>query len=307
MSETESNQPKRCGCVAIIGRPNVGKSTLMNAIVGAKLSIVTPKPQTTRKNVLGIYTEGNVQMIFLDTPGVLAPRYELQRSMMENVRTSLAAADAILVIVDATQDKRTGSFLTKEFRDALNSTGKPVFIAINKMDALEDKKVGLLMMDEFRKMGIFREMFAVSALYNKFVTDMLKVIAGYLPEDEFGYDPEQLSDSPERFFVAELIRETVFTSFTEEIPYSAEVSITEFHEREAGKWYIAADIIVERDSQKPIIIGKGGAKIKEIGAAARTKIEEHLGRPVFLELFVKVREHWRDRKGMLRGLGYTAN
>lgn len=300
------DQPKRCGCVAIIGRPNVGKSTLMNAIIGEKLSIVTPKPQTTRKNVLGIYTEGNVQMIFLDTPGVLAPRYELHRSMMENVRVSLEAADAVLVVADVTQDKRAYSFLTKEFQQALAVTGKPAFIALNKMDAVFDKKIALPMMDEFRKMGIFREIFAVSALQNKYVADMLAVIAGYLPEGEFGYDPDQLSDSPQRFFVAELIRETVFMAFDEEIPYAIEIAVSDFREREAGKWYIAADVIVERTSQKPIIIGKGGAKIKEIGAAARAKIEEHLGQPVFLELFVKVREHWRDRKAMLRGLGYSA-
>ncbi len=299
-------QSKRFGCIAIIGRPNVGKSTLINAIIGAKLSIVTPKPQTTRKNVLGIYTEGNVQMIFLDTPGVLTPRYELHRSMMENVRMSLESADAVLVVADVTQGKPAYSFLTAEFRKALASVGKPTFIVLNKMDALADKKLALPMIDEFRKMNIFREIFAVSALQNKYVDDMINSIAAYLPEDEFGYDSEQLSDRPQRFFVAELIRETVFMTFEDEIPYSIEVSIAEFHEREHGKWHIAADIIVERASQKKIVIGAKGVKIKQIGADARIKIEEHLGKPIFLELFVKVREHWRDRKAILRGLGYQA-
>ncbi|GAB1429842.1 GTPase Era [Ignavibacteria bacterium] len=298
------DQEKHYGCIAIIGRPNVGKSTLMNAIIGTKLSIVTPKPQTTRKNVLGVYTEGNTQMTFLDTPGVLTPRYELHRSMMENVRVSLESADAVLVVVDVSLGKPAYSFLTQEFREALAAVSKPIFMALNKMDALDDKKIALPMMDEFRRMNIFCELFAISALQDKFVKDMLGVITGYLPEGEFGYDPEQLSDRTERFFVAELIRETVFMAFDDEIPYSVEVAIAEFRERERGKWYIAADIIVERESQKKILIGAKGTKIKEIGASARKKAEEHLEHPVFLELFVKVREHWRERKATLRGLGY---
>ncbi len=294
----------KIGYVAIIGKPNVGKSTLMNAIVGAKLSIVTPKPQTTRKNVLGIYTADNVQIVFLDTPGALVPRYEMQRSMMDSVHKSIEEADVIVVLADATHGLHALNYLTEEFMEVLKQTNKPILLAINKTDALPDRKAVLPLILEFEKLGIFKEYLPISALQNKFVDDLVKTIAKYLPEGEFLYDEDFLSDQPERFFVAEIIRETIFLEYGQEIPYSCEVNITEFREREEGKWYIGAELIIERETQKGIIIGAKGQKLKALGLRARIKIEKHLEKPVFLELFVKVRDNWRNNKTMLKSYGY---
>lgn len=295
---------KRCGAIAIVGKPNTGKSTLMNAILGAKLSIVSPKPQTTRKNVLGIYTENNVQIIFLDTPGVLKPRYELHKSMMGYVKNSIAEADALMVLIDATNAKKSSEFLTPEFMELLKGCGLPIFCVFNKVDALKNRRDVLPLITQYQDMGIFKEFFAISALENKYVDDMLKTIMTYIPEGDFLHDEEDLSTLPQRFFVSEIIREVIFHEFEQEIPYSSEVLIQEFKEREKGKWYISADIIVERDTQKAIIIGKKGEKVKEVGQKARLAAEEHLGMPVFLEIFVKVRSDWRDSRSHLTGLGY---
>ena len=294
----------KAGYIAIIGKPNVGKSTLMNAIIGSKLSIVTPKPQTTRRNVLGIYTEQDVQMVFIDTPGVLKPRYELHKSMMNFVEESLSGADIIVVIADVTRPETASKILTPPFIEALKTIGKPCIAILNKMDALEDKKQALPLIAALNSLGLFIEFLPISALESDNTDVLLTVLEKYLPESEFYHDPEMLSTMPQRFFVAELIRETVFELFTEEIPYSTEVSITEFKEREKGKWYIAGDIIIEKDSQKAILIGEKGAMIKKIGQIAREKIEDHLELPVFLELFVKVREDWRHKTTYLRSFGY---
>ena len=294
----------KTGYVAIVGKPNVGKSTLMNAIVGTKLSIVTPKPQTTRKNVLGIHTGEDVQIVFLDTPGALIPRYEMQRSMMGFVHQSIEDADVILALADATHGLHALNFLTDEFIEALKASGKPIILVLNKTDLLPDKKEILPLIVEFQKLGIFKEFFPISALKNRFVEDLLKSIASYLPEADFLYEPDFLSDQPERFFVAEIIRETIFLEYGQEIPYSCEINITEFREREAGKWFIGAEIIIERDTQKGIIIGAKGEKIKQVGKRARIQIEKHLERPVFLELFVKVRDNWRNNTTMLKSFGY---
>jgi GTP-binding protein Era len=294
----------KIGYVAIIGKPNVGKSTLMNAIVGAKLSIVTPKPQTTRKNVLGIYTAKDIQIIFLDTPGALVPRYEMQRSMMDSVHKSIEEADVIVVLADATHGLHALNYLTEEFMEVLKQTNKPILLAINKTDALTDRKAVLPLIVEFQQLGIFKEFLPISALQNKYVDDLVKTIAKYLPEGDFLYEEDYLSDQPERFFVAEIIREIIFLEYGQEIPYSCEVNVTEFREREEGKWYIGAEIIIERDTQKGIIIGAKGQKIKAVGQRARYKIEKHLEKPVFLELFVKVRDNWRNNKTMLKSYGY---
>jgi GTP-binding protein Era len=333
----------KAGFVAIIGEPNVGKSTLMNAMLGTKLSIVTPKPQTTRKSILGIYTDDlassndvgqvpeqtPVQMVFFDTPGVLNPSYGLHRSMMEFVRSSVEGADVLLVVLDALKltgqekkgkrttnknisktpnipngDEHPLATLTKRLKTTFEAIGKPVIVAINKMDALGDKKQVLPAMDALLKTGVVREVFAISALENKYVSDLLAALKSLMPEHEFFYDAELLSEQPQRFFVSEIIREAVFLGYEDEVPYSTEVNITEFKEREAGKWFISAEIIVERDTQKGIIIGKQGAKLKETGAKARAAIEAYLELPVFLELFVKVREGWRDNQTYLRSFGY---
>ncbi len=294
----------KAGFVAIIGEPNVGKSTLMNAALGSKLSIVTPKPQTTRKRVLGIYTKDAVQMVFLDTPGILTPRYELQRSMMEYVRDAIDSADLLLLLLDVTRRDISLDFLQEKLRLGLQQSKKPLIIALNKMDALHNKKEALPMIASLDALDFVNEVVPISALHQHNTDDLLATLAGHLPQHEFFYDPEFISEMPERFFVSELIREVIFGRYKQEIPYSSEVTIREFKEREHRKWYIAADVVVERDTQKAIIIGKGGASLKETGSRARLAIEEHLGQPVYLELFVKVRADWRNNKTHLHSFGY---
>jgi GTP-binding protein Era len=294
----------KSGYIAIIGKPNVGKSTLMNAIIGSKLSIVTPKPQTTRRNVLGIYTQKETQMVFIDTPGVLKPRYELHKSMMNFVEESLSGADIIIVIADVTRPETATRVLTPPFIEALKTLKKPCIAILNKMDALSDKTQALPFISALEELGVFTEFIPISALKKDNTDTLVNILESLLPEAEFFHDPEILSTMPQRFFVSELIRETVFELFKEEIPYSTEVTISEFKEREKGKWYIAADIIIEKESQKAILIGEKGSKIKQIGLLSRDKVEEHLEFPVFLELFVKVREDWRSKTTYLRSFGY---
>jgi len=294
----------KSGYIAIIGKPNVGKSTLMNAIIGSKLSIVTPKPQTTRRNVLGIYTQKETQMVFIDTPGVLKPRYELHKSMMNFVEESLSGADIIIVIADVTSPETATRVFTPPFIEALQTLNKPCIAILNKMDALSDKTQALPFISSLEELGVFTEFIPISALQKDNTDKLVHILESLLPEAEFFHDPEILSTMPQRFFVSELIRETVFELFKEEIPYSTEVTISEFKEREKGKWYIAADIIIEKESQKAILIGEKGSKIKQIGLLSRDKVEEHLEFPVFLELFVKVREDWRSKTTYLRSFGY---
>lgn len=304
----------RAGFVAILGEPNVGKSTLLNVMLGTKLSIVSSKPQTTRKRILGIFTDEKSvpprQIVFFDTPGVLTPRYSLHKSMMENVRSSIDGADVLLVVLDAPMfvsprhKRQTLYGVAKKLQTTFEAIGKPVVVALNKMDAIHDKKQVLPVMEELLQTGVVQNVVALSALQNKYVDDLVDVIGTLLPEHEFYYDPELLSEQPQRFFVAELIREVIFVAYRDEIPYATEVVITEFKEREAGKWYIAADIVIERDTQKGIIIGKNGEKLKQTGQTARLAIEEYLGLPVYLELYVKVRQDWRNNQTYLRSFGY---
>lgn len=294
----------KAGYVAIIGKPNAGKSTLMNSIIGTKLSIVTPKPQTTRKPVLGIYTTDEVQMVFFDTPGVLQPKYELQRTMMNYITEAISDADVVLVLVDVSEYKPGSDFFPKNFLKGLEQSGKPLILALNKIDLLKNVKNVLPIIEDFRKKEIFDEYIPMSALKETSVSELLKVIESKLPESPFFFDSEELSTQSERFFVSEIIREHIFRQFQQEVPYSTEVNILEFKERTKGKWYILADIIVERATQKAIIIGAKGSSIKRIGEKARKDIEEHLQMPVFLELFVKVRDKWRDDKNMLKSFGY---
>ena len=291
------------GYIAIVGEPNVGKSTLVNALVGAKLSIVSPKPQTTRKSVLGIMTADDAQMIFIDTPGVLTPRYLLQQKMVGYIENALRDADVILLMLDATDpdlESLSGTALGE-----LGRLGKPVILAINKVDLLNDKKALLPWMERFITSDVFKEVVPISAKRNENIDRLATVLAMSLPEGEYLYDPELISEQPERFFVAELIREQVLNLYRNEIPYAVEVSIAQFTERQApAKTYINAEIIVERDTQKMILIGKKGEALKRLGSHARTSIEEFLGVQIFLELFVKVRADWRENEGRLKGFGY---
>lgn len=294
----------RCATVAIVGRPNTGKSTLLNAILEMHLSIVTPKPQTTRRRVLGIDTTGETQLIFLDTPGLLKPKYRLQRSMMGYVEESLNEADIICVVVDTPKAIARGTVLDPMWQEELMKRKRPTVLVLNKMDAVGIRKEALPLMDEASKSGLFTTAIAISAKDNKYVDDLLKILRELAPEAPFAFDPDMASDQTDRFFVSEFIRESVFKQFIEEVPYATEAMITEFKENDEGKWYISADIVVERENQKAIIIGAGGAALKKIGSTARATIEEYLGHPVYLELYVKVRRDWRNDRAQLASMGY---
>ncbi len=298
-----SNTPQKAGFVAIVGMPNSGKSTLMNALMGEKLSIVTAKPQTTRKNVSAILTKEDSQIIFLDTPGILRPRYEMQRSMMRFLFESLETADVISIIWNLEKDGENTELLETRF-EFLKNYDVPKVLILNKIDTYKDAKGVLPVIAKFQALGIFSDIIPISALKSANTDALIEIFQGYLPESEFYYPSDIISTLNEKFFVSELIREKIFEQLKEELPYSTEVTITQFKEREAGKWFISADIIVEKDSQKGIMIGKGGTMLKRIGAMARKDIENHLQMPVFLELFVKVRDNWREKPNMLRSLGY---
>jgi len=294
----------RCATVAIVGRPNSGKSTLLNAIMQMHLSIVTAKPQTTRKRVLGIDTTDDVQLIFLDTPGMLKPRYRLQRSMMGFVEESLDEADIICVVVDTKKAIERGTVLDPLWQEAVSKRKRPTVLVLNKMDAVPIRKNALPLMEEARLSGLFAKAIAISAKDNKYVDELLVMLRELAPEAPFAFDSDIASDQTDRFFVGEFIRESVFKQFTEEVPYATEVMITEFRENPDGKWYIGADIIVERDNQKAIIIGAKGAALKKIGETARATIEEYLGHAIYLELYVKVRSDWRNDRAQLSSMGY---
>lgn len=293
----------RAGYVAIVGEPNVGKSTLMNTMVGTKLSIVSRKPQTTRKSVLGILTTETAQMIFIDTPGILTPKYLLQEKLIGYVEEALRDADVILLILDVNDPSIERLAATS--LGSVTTLTKPVVLLLNKMDLLKDKKDALPLMSRFHAMNLFAEIIPASGLHAQNTDDLVNALEKYLPVAPPFYDPDTLSEQPEKFFVSELIREQILHGFRQEIPYAVEINIIEFKERpEPEKLYIHAEIIIERDSQKAIMIGKGGEALKKIGARSRASIEEFLGRGVFLELFVKVRKDWRSDDARLRGFGY---
>ncbi len=287
----------RAGYVAICGYPNVGKSTFMNAVLGEKLAIVTPKAQTTRRRTLGILTTPRFQMVFLDTPGILEPRYRLQQSMMKQVAESIADADVLLYIVDVTRPA-----LAEGVVEATRE--KPVLVVLNKVDLLKQPEETLPIIDEFRKGADFADFFAVSALLATGLVRVIERASELLPVSPPYFPPDALTEHPERFFVAEIIREAVFSLFRQEVPYSTEVEIETFKERPGAKDLIEATIVVESDSQKAILIGKGGRAIKALGQKAREAIEDFLGRPVYLSLRVKVVPGWRKDARFLRRLGY---
>jgi GTP-binding protein Era len=300
---SNATAPFRAGYVAIIGEPNVGKSTLINALLGQKISIVTRRPQTTRQRVLGILTLADAQMIVLDTPGILEPKYLLQETMMRSARRALEDADVILVLTDAGNESYVSKALLAVVKPLQKQ--KPLVLAINKVDTLHRDRV-LPMIAEMAETGMFEEIVPISALKTENLDRLLESLKSRLPEHPPLYPEDLVSEQPERFFVAEIIREKIFEKFHEEIPYSTAVEIREFKEREEGKTYINADIIVERASQKGILIGAKGSALKAVGQLARKEIEEFIGKPVFLELFVKVGEQWRKSASWMRRLGYDS-
>lgn len=287
----------KAGFVSIIGKPNVGKSTLMNALVGEKMSIITPKAQTTRHRILGIVNDENHQIVFSDTPGVIQPKYSLQESMMSFVQGSLIDADVVLFVTDIHEKHDENDVI-----DRLRHNLVPVAVLINKIDKSSEEEV-------LAKVAYWQEklkpdaIFAISALLGHNVAPLLDYIKEKLPVHPPYYDKDELTDKTMRFFVSEMIREKIFKLYDKEIPYSTEVIVTSYKE-EDNITRIAAEVIVERDSQKNIIIGKGGSMIKKVGTYARQDIEEFIGGKVFLELFVKVIADWRAKKNHLKRFGY---
>ncbi len=295
----------KAGYVTILGLPNAGKSTLLNALLGQKLSIITKKPQTTRKQILGILTEKDYQIIFLDTPGILKPNYLLQKKMMGFVLSAVNDADIFLIMVDLSNDKDGQKILSNDvIKKIIESKSKPVFLLLNKIDLSKEEEVKNLI-TLFEATQNFTSVIPISAQYNMNTERLIYEILEVLPTGPKLYPDDIIADANERFFVSEIIREKLLEQFQEEIPYSCEVIIAEFKEREKSKDFISAEIIVERQSQKGILIGKGGAALKKLGQIARKSIEEFLEREVYLELRVKVRQNWRSDENFLRSFGYS--
>ena len=290
----------RAGYVALVGRPNVGKSTLLNAMVGEKLSIVTPRAQTTRERVTGILTTDTAQIVFVDTPGLLEPSYLLQRSMLEAALGAVADSDLVLLLLDATRAE--DALPDAKALEALIALKDELFVAINKIDAGNAGAIERLAAWSREVLG--REPYRVSAMTGAGVERLRDDLIAALPESPFLYPPDEIAVQPVRFFVAEMVRETIFEEFHEEIPYSTAVRIEEFREN-AEPIYIRAEIVVERESQKAILIGRGGAGIRLIGQRSREKIEAFLGARVYLDLWVKSVPGWRRKRGALRQLGYA--
>lgn len=289
----------RAGYAAILGKPNVGKSTLLNQILDFDLSIVTPKPQTTRKKVIGILNSELYQVIFVDTPGIIEPRYSLQKIMMKYIRIAMEDADVLLYMVDASETHPEG----EEVRVRVEKQDKPVILLINKIDLIQKDRL-LPLIENYKNIYPFREIIPVSALRKDGLDQTVQSVVRLLPQNPPYYPSDYVTDQQERFFVAEIIREKVFLRYGEEIPYSTHVEIEEFREREGRKDYIRATIHVEKYSQKGILIGRDGHALKKVGELARKEMETFLNRLVFLELFVKVSENWRKKEDTLRDLGY---
>ena len=298
-----------CGHVAFVGAPNAGKSTLLNRLLDHKLSIVTPKPQTTRKKITGIYHDDRSQIVILDTPGIMDPKQSLHESMLEITRQSLRECDLIvgLIPLQKGEEPYDRAFADELVSKWIKSAAKPFIIALNKADLVAESAVKTArdeVMANFRP----RAVLAVSARDGSNIDALVELIRPLLPLDEPLYPDDILSTEPERFFVGEIIREKIFLMYGREIPYSTEVVIDEFKEQHENdprrKELIRCSVIVERNSQKQIIVGAGGAALKKLGQAARKEIEELLGRPVYLEIFVKIRPDWRKKKNLLKSYGY---
>jgi len=289
----------RSGYVALVGRPNVGKSTLLNKLLKFKLSIVTRKPQTTRKKILGILGEQSYQIIFTDTPGLIEPHYNLQDIMMSYLKSAVKDADVLVYIADAANPQRDFT----EVDQQVLSVDKPALLALNKVDLIPRDQL-LPLIDHYRNHFNFTGIIPVSALKNDGLDILLKEIVERLPINPPYFPLDQVTDQQERFFVAEIIREKIFNFYGKEIPYSCHVQIETFKQQKGNKDFISAVIYVDQTSQKGILIGKNGSALKRVGEVARIDIEEFLERPVFLELYVKVLQGWRKNSAKLKNLGY---
>ncbi len=302
----------RSGYVAVIGRPNVGKSTLLNRLLGQKLAIVTPKPQTTRDQILGIVTQPDAQILFLDTPGIHRPLHKLGEHMVRIAEETIADADVVLWLVDGSapptdEDEHIAELLQRiDARAPLRS----LILALNKADQptgarAENAAAYRALVPWMETPGHKFQMQVVSGLHGAGVPELVTLVRSLLPVGPRYYDEDEITDVQTRFVVAELIREQALLLLGDEVPHSVAVEVDEFSERDNGMTYISAVLYVERDTQKAIVLGKGGRTIKQIGQAARPQIEELVGTRVYLELWVKVWERWRKREEMLRRLGYA--
>ena len=301
------SEPKpKSGIVALVGRPNAGKSTLLNRILGQKVSIVSNKPQTTRNRIVGILNEPRGQIAFLDTPGIHKPLHKLNVRMMDHVRSTFGEADIVALLVDVSEEFGRGDeFVIKMFRDVKeNNPDTKRIVVLNKIDLLKKQKL-LPLMEKYGAMDLFDAIVPLSATSGDGVDELKKFLFDTLQEGEPAYPIEDYTTQPERFFAAELIREKVLQNTSDELPYTTAVSVDRFEEDEAKNLIrIWATIVVERESQKPIVIGKGGEMVKRIGTAARVDLESILGAKVFLDLHIAVHEQWREDERFLGELDW---
>jgi GTP-binding protein Era len=289
--------PHQSGFVNIIGKPNVGKSTLINALVGEELSIITPKAQTTRQRVIGIVNDENYQIVFSDTPGIMQPHYKLQEAMMKEVDSAFEDADIILYLVEIGESVEQEEVIKK-----IKSTNLPVIVVINKIDLTDQPTLENRIM-QWQQVFPDADIIPVSALKKANLQSVFRSVLAKLPESPAFYDKDSLTDKTVRFFVAEKIREKIMINYHKEIPYSVEIAVDQFKESE-GLIHISALIFVARESQKGIILGHGGLAIKRVGTQARKELEEWLGKKIFLELSVKVVKDWRNSENELKKFGY---
>ena len=298
MPLTPPGSPIHTGLVTVVGRPNVGKSTLVNSLVGQKVAIVSDKPQTTRNRILAVVNKPEGQIVLFDTPGIHKPMHRMNRRMVDAAVKSLGQVELAVWVIDVTEPYGPGD---RYVREVLKKSGRPAFLAINKIDRVPKAKI-LSAIDQYRNMLDFVEVVPISARDGDNVDRLSSLLLSHLPVGERLYPEDFLTDLPERFFVSEMIREQILRLTREEIPYSTGVVVESFKEEE-GLVRIEATVFVERPSQKGILIGAGGAMMKSVGTAARRQIEEFLGTKIFLGLFVKVREHWREDAAILDAMG----
>ncbi|MBS2969736.1 GTPase Era [Metabacillus sp. KIGAM252] len=296
-----TNKEYKSGFVSIIGRPNVGKSTFLNRVIGQKIAIMSDKPQTTRNKIQGVLTTDDSQTIFIDTPGIHKPKHKLGDFMMKVAQNTLREVDIIMFMINAEEGYGRGDeFIIEKLKEVKT----PVFLVINKIDQLHPDQLFPLI-EKYKALYPFKEVVPISALQGNNVETLLEQIKKYLPEGPQYYPADQVTDHPERFIISELVREKVLHLTREEIPHSVAVVIDAIERREENaSVYVAATVIVERDSQKGIVIGKQGKMLKEVGQRARVDIEALLGSKVFLELWVKVQKDWRNKMNQLRDYGF---
>lgn len=293
------NKKIKSGFVALVGRPNVGKSTLMNYLVGQKVAITSSKPQTTRNKISGIYTSNDMQVVFVDTPGIFKPHLKLDDYMDKASILSLNEVDLVLFMVEPDEIGKSNEYIG----DLLKKVKVPVFLVINKVDKVNPDKL-LPIIDSYRKFEDFKEYLPISATKGIGISDLLDTIHKYLPDGPEYYDPDQITDRPEYFLVAELVREQILKLTAQEVPHAAAVKVERMNQHVRGKLKIEATIYVEKDGQKGIIIGKGGKMLKQIGINSRKQIEALLGEKVNLRLWVKVQSKWRSDPSFLKQIGY---